>query len=94
TLYSMDGDRAPLADLAAIAERHDAIMLIDEAHATGVFGQHGRGLTADPLSGLAAPLDGRPDAVILRTCGKALGAEGALICGPAVVRDFLVNRGR
>jgi len=86
TLYSMDGDRAPLADLVAIAERHDAIMLIDEAHATGVFGRWGRGL--------ADGLDGRADTVVLRTCGKALGAEGALVCAPRVVRDFLVNRGR
>jgi 8-amino-7-oxononanoate synthase len=86
TLYSMDGDRAPLVDLAAIAERYDAVMLIDEAHATGVFGHHGRGL--------ADGLDGRADAVVLRTCGKALGVEGALICGPAVMRDFLVNRAR
>lgn len=86
SLYSMDGDRAPLADLAALAEQHEAVMLIDEAHATGVFGPDGRGL--------AAALDGRADTVVLRTCGKALGCEGALICGPAVVRDFLVNRGR
>lgn len=86
SLYSMDGDRAPLADLAALAEQHEAIMLIDEAHATGVFGPDGRGL--------AAALDGRADTVVLRTCGKALGCEGALVCGPAVVRDFLVNRGR
>lgn len=86
SLYSMDGDRAPLDDLAEVAERHDAVMLIDEAHATGVFGPDGRGL--------AAHLDGRPDTVVLRTCGKALGCEGALVCGPAVVRDFLVNRGR
>ena len=43
---------------------------------------------------LAAPLDGRPDTVVLRTCGKALGVEGALVCAPGVVRDFLVNRGR
>jgi 8-amino-7-oxononanoate synthase len=86
TLYSMDGDRAPLADLVAIAERHDAVMLIDEAHATGVFGRGGRGL--------AEGLDGRPDVIVLRTCGKALGVEGALVCAPAVARDFLVNRGR
>jgi 8-amino-7-oxononanoate synthase len=86
SLYSMDGDRAPLADLVAVAERHGAILLIDEAHASGVFGRDGRGL--------ADGLDGRPDTVVLRTCGKALGAEGALICGPRVVRDFLVNRGR
>lgn len=86
SLYSMDGDRAPLADLTALAERHEAVMLIDEAHATGVFGPDGRGL--------AAALDGRADAVVLRTCGKALGCEGALVCGPAVVREFLVNRAR
>lgn len=86
SLYSMDGDRAPLSDLTALAEQHEAIMLIDEAHATGVFGPDGRGL--------AAGLDGRADTVVLRTCGKALGCEGALICGPAVMRDFLINRAR
>ncbi|MFZ3482383.1 8-amino-7-oxononanoate synthase [Sphingomonas sp. 3-13AW] len=86
SLYSMDGDRAPLAALADIAGRHDAILLIDEAHATGVFGTDGRGL--------AEALDGQDNVMTLRTCGKALGCEGALVCGPKVVRDFLVNRGR
>ncbi len=86
SLYSMDGDRAPLDALAAVADRHDAMLLIDEAHATGVFGPDGRGL--------AAALDGRANVVTLRTCGKAMGSEGALVCGPAVVRDFLVNRAR
>lgn len=86
SLYSMDGDKAPLDDLAAVAERHDATMLIDEAHATGVFGPEGRGL--------AAHLEGRDDTISLRTCGKALGCEGALLLGPRVMRDFLVNRGR
>ena len=86
SLYSMDGDRAPLDALAAVADRHDAMLLIDEAHATGVFGEGGRGL--------AAALDGRDNVISLHTCGKAMGCEGALICGPAVVRDFLVNRGR
>ncbi|MEP9401129.1 8-amino-7-oxononanoate synthase [Sphingomonas sp. VNH70] len=86
SLYSMDGDRAPLPELAQVAARHDAVLLIDEAHATGVFGPQGRGL--------AAALEGQPNVVTLRTCGKALGCEGALVCGPAVVRDFLVNRAR
>ena len=86
SLYSMDGDRAPLGDLAAIADRHQAALLIDEAHATGLFGPDGRGL--------AAHLDGRDNVITLRTCGKALGCEGALVCAPAVVADFLVNRGR
>lgn len=86
SLYSMDGDRAPLAALAALAETHDAFLLIDEAHATGVFGSGGRGL--------AEGLDGAENVVTLRTCGKALGCEGALLCGPRTVREFLVNRGR
>jgi 8-amino-7-oxononanoate synthase len=86
SLYSMDGDRAPLDDLAAVAARHDAVLLIDEAHATGVFGPDGRGL--------AAHLDGQDNVITLRTCGKALGCEGALVCASAVVADFLVNRGR
>jgi len=86
SLYSMDGDRAPLADLLAIARRHDAMLLIDEAHATGVWGAGGRGLAGD--------LHARPDVVTLHTGGKALGCEGALVCGPATVRDMLVARAR
>jgi 8-amino-7-oxononanoate synthase len=86
SLYSMDGDRAPLADLVAVTERHEAMLLIDEAHATGVFGERGRGFATD--------LEGREDVITLRTCGKALGCEGALLCGPRTARDFLVNRGR
>ncbi|ALC11871.1 8-amino-7-oxononanoate synthase [Sphingopyxis sp. 113P3] len=86
SLYSMDGDRAPLGDLAAVAERHDAVLVIDEAHATGVYGPAGQGL--------AHELADRENIITLHTCGKALGCEGALLCGPAIVRDFVVNRGR
>ncbi|WP_129790905.1 8-amino-7-oxononanoate synthase [Sphingosinicella sp. CPCC 101087] len=86
SLYSMDGDRAPLDDLAALADRHEAMLVIDEAHATGLFGPDGRGL--------AARLEGRENVVTVRTCGKAMGCEGALVCGDAMMRDFLVNRGR
>lgn len=86
SLYSMDGDLAPLDDLIALADAQDGVLLVDEAHATGVFGPDGRGL--------AAHLDGRENVIALRTCGKALGCEGALVCGPRVVTDFLVNRGR
>lgn len=86
SLYSMDGDRAPLAELVDLAASHDAFLLIDEAHATGVFGPSGRGL--------ADGLDGVENVVTLRTCGKALGCEGALLCGSRTFRDFLVNRGR
>ena len=86
SLYSMDGDRAPLADLAAIADAHDAFLIVDEAHATGLFGPGGKGA--------AEGLDGRANVVTLRTCGKALGCEGALVCSDATLRDVLVNRGR
>ncbi|UZK68912.1 8-amino-7-oxononanoate synthase [Sphingomonas sp. S1-29] len=86
SLYSMDGDQAPLAELAALADRQDAFLLIDEAHATGVFGQDGRGL--------AEAFEGKPNVITLHSCGKALGAEGALLCLPAVLRDMLVNRAR
>lgn len=86
SLYSMDGDRAPLDDLISIADRHDGWLIVDEAHATGVFGPDGRGL--------GAHLEGRPNVVSLHTCGKALGAAGAFVCGSLAVRDFLINRGR
>lgn len=86
SLYSMDGDRAPLADLMELAESEDAFLVIDEAHGTGVFGPQGRGL--------AAGLDGEDRVITLRTCGKALGCEGALICLPETLRDALVNKAR
>ena len=86
SLYSMDGDHARLADLADIADRHDAFLVIDEAHATGVLGPQGRGL--------AAGLEGRDNVITLHTCGKALGAAGALLSMPATIRDFIVNRCR
>lgn len=86
TLYSMDGDFAPLDDLVAIADRHEAMLLLDEAHATGVLGPSGRGL--------AAAYEGRANIVTLHTCGKALGVMGALVCLPRGLRDYLVNRAR
>ena len=86
SLYSMDGDIAPLSDFAALAEREGAMLLIDEAHAVGVFGPRGRGLAAD--------FQGRKNTIVLATCGKALGCEGALILAPETIRDFLINRGR
>lgn len=86
SLYSMDGDRAPLDDLAEVAERHEAFLFLDEAHATGVYGPDGRGL--------AHHLEGSDNVVVLHTCGKALGASGALVTAPAVLCDYLVNRCR
>lgn len=86
TLYSMDGDTAPLADLAKLAAQHDGMLILDEAHGTGVFGPSGRGLSAG--------LDGLHNVVTLHTCGKAMGVEGALICGPQIIIDYLINRAR
>jgi 8-amino-7-oxononanoate synthase len=86
TLYSMDGDRAPLADLMALAEATDSMLVLDEAHATGVHGEAGRGL--------AASFEGRANVIALHTCGKALGAAGGLVTLPRVYKEFLVNRSR
>lgn len=91
TLYSMDGDRAPLAALVALAARHDAMLVLDEAHATGVYGDQGRGLLNQTMG---AEYEGAPNIISLHTCGKGLGAAGALVCLPRLYRDFLVNRGR
>ncbi|WP_409190199.1 8-amino-7-oxononanoate synthase [Bradyrhizobium sp. RDM4] len=86
SLYSMDGDFAPLEDLVAIADRYDAFLMVDEAHATGVYGERGRGFTA--------PYEGRENLLVVHTCGKALGATGALVTASGVLREFMVNRCR
>lgn len=86
TLYSMDGDIAPIDDLFAVAARHDAFLLLDEAHATGAHGPDGRGL--------AAHREGADNLVSLHTCGKGLGVEGALVCAPRLLIDTLVNKAR
>jgi len=86
SIYSMDGDFAPLKELVAIADSYDAFLIVDEAHATGVFGEQGRGLTA--------PFEGRENLIVIHTCGKALGAVGAIVMLPRVLRDFMVNRCR
>ena len=86
SLYSMDGDRAPMESLIALADRHEAFVVVDEAHATGVWGPDGRGL--------AAAFEGRDNIMALHTCGKALGGSGALVTGPRTLCDYLVNRCR
>ncbi|MET3910032.1 8-amino-7-oxononanoate synthase [Bradyrhizobium sp. S3.3.6] len=86
SIYSMDGDFAPLEDLVAIADRYGAFLMVDEAHATGVYGERGRGLTAR--------YEGRENLLVVHTCGKALGAAGALVTASGVLRDFMINRCR
>ena len=87
SIFSMEGDRAPLADLADLAERHGAELIVDEAHAIGVCGPSGAGCV------FAAGLSGRVLATVC-TCGKALAAAGAFVCGSEKLREFLINRAR
>ena len=87
SVFSMEGDRADLPGLVALAERHGAFLYVDEAHATGVLGPGGAGLCAAPA------VMGRVD-LVMGTFGKALGGYGAFVAGPALVRDWLVNRCR
>lgn len=83
SVFSMDGDRCDLAALADLAERYGAITYVDEAHATGVLGPQGRGLSA--------ALPGRID-IVMGTLGKALGGYGAYLAGSRALIDYLVTR--
>lgn len=87
SLFSMEGDRASLAEIAALAEKYGAALIVDEAHATGVLGPQGRGLVAEA---------GVREAVLasVHTCGKALASAGAFVAGSDILKRFLVNRAR
>jgi len=86
-VFSMDGDLAPLQGIVALARRHRALVLVDEAHATGVIGPRGRGLVAQ--LGLERDVD-----VVIGTLSKALGSYGAFACCSPELRELLVNRAR
>ena len=86
-VFSMDGDIAPLPALVEVAEKHGAVMMIDDAHASGVLGKNGRG-TVDHFG-----LHGRVD-IQVGTLSKAIGVLGGFIAGPQHLIDWLVNRGR
>ena len=87
SVFSMDGDRAPLAQLIDLKKRFGALLLLDEAHAIGVIGSNGRGLAAE--LGLASDVD-----VQMGTLSKALGVSGGYICGSRSLIEWLVNRAR
>ncbi len=86
-VFSMDGDVAHLPELLALARRHGARLMVDEAHATGAIGPGGRGSVS------AAGLSGEVD-VVVGTLGKALGSYGAYVCASAELVDLLVNSAR
>ena len=87
SVFSMDGDHAPLRELVGLKRRFGALLLLDEAHAVGVIGANGRGLTHE--TGLTRHVD-----VQMGTLSKALGVSGGYICGSHSLVDWLVNRAR
>jgi 8-amino-7-oxononanoate synthase len=88
SLFSVDGDLAPLRDLHAVCLEHDAVLLVDEAHAFGVLGPAGAGGVA------AAGLAGAPNLVVTATLSKAVGAAGGVVAGPEPLVRHLVDTGR
>jgi 8-amino-7-oxononanoate synthase len=87
SIYSMDGDECPLRDLVTLAEAYEAIIILDEAHSTGVLGVHGSGLSID--AGLSDKIQIR-----IYTFGKALGTHGACVAGTTDLTNYLINFAR
>jgi 8-amino-7-oxononanoate synthase len=87
-LFSMDGDIAPLPRLLELARSHDAVLIVDDAHGTGVLGPKGRGTVAH------FSLEDNDRLILMGTLGKALGCFGAFVAGSRVLTDYLVNRAR
>ena len=83
----MDGDHAPLREIVELKEKHGAWLMVDEAHATGLYGANRRGLTEE--LGVSSHIE-----IQMGTLGKALGASGGYICGSRALIDYLINRAR
>lgn len=87
TVFSMEGDVAPIEDLLHLARQYGAAIVLDEAHATGVCGSEGRGIAAEYAGE-------REILAVVHTCGKALASAGAFVCGKQALREYLINRAR
>ncbi len=87
SIFSMDGDRAPLAEIIQLARRYGAEVIVDEAHATGTQGKGGRGIVVE--LGLQNEV-----LAIVHTCGKALASMGAFVCGSKALKPYLINHAR
>jgi len=87
TVFSMDGDRAPLKEIVDLACRYEAMVMVDEAHATGVLGLHGGGLVEEQA------LQGKID-IQMGTLSKAVGCFGAYMCGTKILQEYLINKSR
>ncbi len=87
SIFSMDGDAAPLADLVELKQRYGAVLMLDEAHATGLYGVRGSGMIEH--QGFTQAVD-----VQMGTLGKALGASGGYIAGSPLLRELLINRAK
>jgi 8-amino-7-oxononanoate synthase len=88
SVFSVDGDRAPLADLYAVTSARGALLLVDDAHAVGLLGPAGAGGVAE------AGLSGRDDVVVTATLSKSLGGAGGAVAGPATLIEHLIDTGR
>ena len=86
SLFSMGGDFAPLEELSYLSLKYQALLIVDEAHATGLYGHKGRGLTS--------LLKQKDHTITIHPCGKALSASGAFIAGPRVLKPYLINKCR
>jgi len=87
TVFSMDGDLAPLPEIVALKQKYNATLIVDDAHGTGVFGPHGEGVAAH--YGVEGKID-----IVVGTLSKALGSIGGFVASSATVREFLINASR
>jgi 8-amino-7-oxononanoate synthase len=87
SVFSMDGDRAPLKDFVELCAKYGAVSMIDEAHSTGVFGKEGRGMAAE------LGIEDKAD-IIIGTLSKAFAAQGGFVCSSKKLIDFLINKSR